>query len=163
MTIYEIDLEIQRIVDAGVDPETGEFLFDPETLEELQMERDRKVENLALAWKNLTAEAAAIAAEEKALAQRRRAAEAKADRAKEYLEYVLQGEAFKTSKVAVSYRKTKKLSLAPDWVKWAAVAAPDFLRYKDPEPDRVAITAALRSGQHILGAELIENSSTIIK
>ncbi len=163
MTIYEIDQEIQKIVDMGVHPETGELLFDPEALDELIMERERKIENLALAYKNMLAEARAIKAEEMNLKARREFTEAKAERAREYLDYILAGEKFSTPKVAVSYRKSKKLQLADGFVGWAMENAPDFLRYKDPEPDKTAITNALKAGQEITGAELVESQNMTIK
>lgn len=163
MTIYEIDKEIQRLLDVGVDSETGELLFDPETLEALQMERDTKVENLALAYKNMQAEAKAIKAEEEALAQRRKATEDKAERAREYLDYVLAGERFNSPRVAVSYRKSKKLQLADGFVSWAMEHAPDYLRYKDPEADKINITAAIKNGAVIPGAKLVESQTMTIK
>ena len=163
MTIYEIDQQIQTLIDTGVDGETGEFLFDPETLEALQMERDQKVENLALAYKNMQAEVKEIKDEETNLAQRRKALEAKADRAKEYLEYVLAGEKFKTARVVVGYRKSTKLELADGFTEWAAKNAPDFLRYKDPEPDKTAITAAIKNGAKVQGAALVENTTITVK
>lgn len=163
MTIYEIDQQIQTLIDTSVDSETGELLFDPETLEALQMERDKKVENLALAYKNMQAEVKAIKDEETNLAQRRKALEAKADRAKEYLEYVLAGEKFKTARVVVGYRKSTKLELADGFTEWAAKNAPDFLRYKDPEPDKAAITAAIKNGAKVQGAALVENTTITVK
>ena len=163
MTIYEIDNKIQQLLEGGVDEATGELLVDAEALEALQMERDAKVENLALAVKNMAAEAKAIKAEEEALAQRRKATEAKADRARKYLELVLGGEKWKSAKVAISYRKTTKLSLDDGFVEWAEVHAPDYLRYKTPEADKAAITAALKAGAEINGAELVESQSMQIK
>ena len=163
MTIYEIDQQIAAILDGGIDEETGELIVDAEALEALQIERDAKVENLALAVKNMVAEAKAIKAEEDALAQRRRQTEAKADRAKKYLDYVLGGEKFKSARVAVGYRKSTKLELAPGFVEWAMEHAPDYLRYKDPEPDKTAITAAIKGGTMVPGADLTENVSITIK
>ncbi len=163
MTIYEIDRTIQDLLDGGIDEETGELLIDTEALEALQMERDQKTENLALAVKNLTAEAKAIKAEEEALAQRRKQAEAKADRARQYLEFVLQGEKFQTPKVSVTYRKSTKLQLDDSFILWAQIHEPDFLRYKDPEPDKTAITRAIKGGAEIQGAALIESQSMTIK
>ena len=62
MTIYEIDNRIAELVD----PETGELL-DYEAFAELAMEREAKIENMALWYKDLTAEAKAIREEERAL------------------------------------------------------------------------------------------------
>ena len=54
-----------------VDEETGEII-DLEKLEALNIERDKKVEGIALAVKNYAAEAKAIKEEEEKLAKRRR-------------------------------------------------------------------------------------------
>lgn len=77
MTIYEIDARMAGLID----PETGELL-DYEAFASLQMEREAKIENMALWYKDLTAEAKAIREEEKALAERRKSAENKAERLK---------------------------------------------------------------------------------
>ena len=163
MTIYDIDREIQALLDSGIDEETGELLIDTDALEALQMEKDQKIENLALAIKNLTADALAIKAEEQALAQRRKQTEAKAERARQYLEFVLQGEKFQTPRVAVTYRKSTKLQLDDGFILWAQIHEPDFLRYKDPEPDKTAITRAIKSGAEIQGAALVESQTMTIK
>lgn len=163
MTIYEIDKEIAALLDAGIDEETGELLVDTDALEALQGERDQKVENLALAYKNMTAEAKAIRAEEEALAARRRSTEAKAERARKYLDYVLAGEKFKTARVAVSYRKNTSVRLAPDFIEWAQENAEELLRYKAPEANKTEIAAILRAGGAVHGAELIESQTMSIK
>ena len=72
MTIYEIDNEIMNCVDM----ETGEVI-DTDKLNDLQMERDAKIENVALWIKELKAEAEAIKNEKQALADRQRVAENK--------------------------------------------------------------------------------------
>lgn len=163
MKLYEINQAIEGLLNNAVDPETGEILFDPEELDRLQLERDVKLESLALAVKNLTAEAKAIREEETALAERRRSVEKKAERARQYLEFILQGEKFQTAKVAVSYRKSKKLELAPEFLETAKTIYPYLLRFKEPEPDKAAITAELKAGFEIPGAELVESVSMQIK
>lgn len=60
MTLYEIDSAIMDCVDE----ETGEII-DLEKLEALNIERDKKVEGIALAVKNYAAEAKAIKEEGK--------------------------------------------------------------------------------------------------
>lgn len=163
MTIYEIDNQIAAMLEAGIDEETGEVILDTEALEALQMERDTKVENLALACKNLTAEAKAIREEETALAKRRSQIEAKADRAKKYLDYVLAGEKFSSPRVAVSYRRSTKLELAQDFVEWAQENAEHLLRYKVPEPNKPEITAILKAGGAVYGASLVDSQTITIK
>ena len=163
MKLYEINYAIDGLLNDAVDPETGEILFDPEELDRLQLEREVKLESLALAVKNLTAEAKAIREEETALAERRRSVEKKAERARQYLEFILQGEKFQTAKVAVSYRKSKKLELAPEFLETAKTSYPYLLRFREPEPDKSAITAAIKAGDAIPGAELVESVSMQIK
>lgn len=167
MKIYEIDMEIERVLN-DVDPETGEVLFDPELIEALQMERDEKVENLALAVKNLRAEVEAFKNEEKALAERRKVAENQAERAKKYLEYVLGGEKFKTTRVSVSYTTSKSVETDKDFVAWAIAAHADhLLRYRDPEADKTALKALLNEegGEEAVEghAKIVTNKSMIIK
>lgn len=161
MRIYDIDQAIDALLN-DVDPETGEILFDPDKLNELQMEKDRKVENLALYIKNTSAEAKAIAVEEQTLEARRKTLERAVDRAKDYLIFVLQGEKFTTPRVAISYRKSTKLELEDSFFEWAN-EHPDYLRQKAPEANKTAITAALKSGEAIPGAVLVENHSMVIK
>ena len=162
MTIYEIDQQIMELL-TQVDDETGEVLFDESQLEALQMERDRKVENLALAWKNLSAEAKAIKAEEDSLAKRRKSVENAAERAKSYLEFVLDGEQFKSPKVAVSYRKSESVEPAPEFIVWALTNDESLVRVKEPEPDKTAIKIALKDGKEIPFVTLVTKTSMTIK
>jgi tetratricopeptide (TPR) repeat protein len=162
MRIYEIDQAIEALL-GQIDEETGEVLFDPELLEELQMERERKVENLALAWKNLAAEAKAIKAEEEALAKRRKATENEAERARKYLEYVLGGESYKSARVAVSYRRSESVEIGPEFVPWAFEHRQNLLRMKEPEADKTAIKAALKAGEEIPFTEITQKKSMQIK
>lgn len=162
MSIYEIDQEIMNLL-SQVDEETGEVLFDEEKLAGLQMERDQKVENLALAYKNLTAEAKAIKAEEEALAKRRKVTENEAERAKSYLEFVLGGDTFKSPKVAVSYRKSESVEVTADFAPWAYENAQNLLRLREPEPDKTALKKALKEGQNIPFASLVSKQSVQIK
>ena len=164
MTIYEIARAIEALLESAVDPETGELVeLDAEALDSLELARETKIEDLALAVKNLTAVGAAIRAEENALRRRRETVDRRAQRAREYLDYVLAGERFETARVTVSYRKAARLELADGFEEWAAVHAPDFLRYKEPEPDKRAITEAIKAGRQLDGAELVERQTMTIR
>ena len=170
MKIYEIDAEIERLLSESVDEETGELLIDPEKLDALQMERDRKVENLALVYKNLLAEADAIQAEADILKKEVAALEGRvkttknaAKKAANYLMYVLKGEKFKTAKVSVSYGTSQSVKIDDGFVEWAMVNAPDYLRYKLPEADRVAIKKAIESGEEIFGCSIVNNDTIKIR
>ena len=67
MTIYEINEEILNCIDL----ETGEII-DIDRLNDLQLERDAKIENVACWIKELKAEAEAIKAEKLVLAERQK-------------------------------------------------------------------------------------------
>lgn len=161
MKIYEIDREIEALLNE-VD-ENGEILFDPEKLEALQMERDRKVENLALAVKNITAEAAAIKAERDALYERQKAAEREAERARKYLEFVLRGEKFETARVAVSYRSSSRLEVDDGFIAWAKRRAKNLLTIKEPEPNKTAIKEMLKNNEKVPHVQMVTVQNIQIK
>ena len=165
MKLYEIDRALEEALEQ-VDEETGEVLFDPEALEALLMERERKLEGMALAWKNLTAEAAAIRVEEKALVERRQKLERGAERLKDYLQGCLAGEALKTARVAVSYRRIKAVEVTDETklINWARIKDRyDLLRLKTPEIDKAAVKSSIQGGEAIPGAELVERVNMTIK
>ena len=103
MTLYEIDNAILGCVD----DETGEVI-DFDKLDKLTMQREQKLEGAALAVKNLTAEAEAIKAEEKRLADRRKVIENKAEGYKGWLSNTLSGEKFETARVSCRFKRSKK-------------------------------------------------------
>lgn len=80
-------------------------------LDELNLAREEKIEGICLWIKNLRAEASAIKDEEKNLAERRKAKEAKADRLESYVSSNLQGKPFETSKVKVTFRKSESVEI----------------------------------------------------
>ena len=145
MNIYFINRQIEELL-AETDPETGEVLFDPEQLNELIMEKEAATEDLALGYKNLTAEAAAIRAEANALTERARKVEKMAENAKRYLSVILNGEKFKTARVSIGYRSSSKVDLAENFIPWAKENAPRLLREKEPEADKGEIKRLLKTG-----------------
>lgn len=160
--LYEINADLDELL-TNVDPETGELLIDPEALDELMLEREEKLEGIALAVKNADAEAKAIKAEEDALAERRRRIEKRRDGLRDFLQQSLAGEKLETPRVAVSYRRSKALEVneAVFWP-WAA-DYPYYIRRKDPEIDKKKITDAIKDGAEIPGAALVERVSMTIK
>ena len=158
MTLYEIDAQISALLDE----ETGE-ITDIEALEELQLDRQTKCENIALYYKNLTAEAEAIRAEEIKLAERRKSIENKAANLFVYLKYALNGEKLETARVKCSYRRTESVDTDDSFVYWANENAPDLLSYKEPLPNKTKIKEAIKSGREIQHASLVENQSMSVK
>lgn len=158
MKLYEID---NAILDC-IDMETGEVI-DIEKLNELQLERDTKNENVACWIKDLKAEAEAIKAEKQALAERQKVAENKAESLKKWLAYALNGEKFKTAKCAVSFRKSESVEVTDAGIKSLMKEHDELLTYKAPEPNKAAIKQALKDGLNVDGVQLVQKTSTIIK
>lgn len=152
-TLYEIE---QAIMDC-VDLETGEII-DIEKLDQLQMDRDVKIENTALFIKNLLSDADQIREEEKKLADRRRVCENKAKNLKEYLSGFLGGEKFKTPRVAISYRKSKSVD-----VQDITALPKEYLKYSEPTANKTEIKKAIEAGTAVPGCVLVENSNIQIK
>lgn len=153
-SLYEISEQLLNLTDS----ESGE-ITDWDSFEALQMARDEKIENIALWIKNLRSEAEAIKAEEKAFADRRKRAENKADSLKNYLSTLLNGSKFNTTKVAISYRKSSSVEvdetkLPANWLR--EVPATHVV-------DKVEIAKALKAGESIEGATLIENNNIQVK
>lgn len=153
MTLYEIDDAILNCIDE----ETGEII-DYEKLDELQIERETKIENVACWIKDLKAEAEALKNEKQALAERQKVAENKMESLKKYLAYALDGKAFKSTRASVSFRKSQAVEITDIYK-----LDENYLRYKEPEADKTAIKEALKAGKEVAGATLIENTSVIIK
>ena len=158
MTIYEINEGILNCID----PETGQ-ITDIDKLNELELERDAKIENVACWIKELKAEAEAIKAEKLALAERQRVAENKAESLKKWLAYALQGEKFKTAKCSVSFRKTESVEVTDEGLSNLMKEHDELLTYKAPEPNKKAIKDALKDGLSVEGVRLECNTSVIIK
>lgn len=158
MTIYDIDSSITDLVD----PETGEIL-DFDEFSKLQMERDRKIEGMALWVKELAALASDIKDEISVLQERKKAAERKAERLKGYLSYILQGEKFTTPRCAVTFRKSTKCVPSEGFVEWAQThGRDDLLSYKPPAVSLTAVKEALRAGEDV-PAEMVETVNVGVK
>ena len=159
MTIYEINEEILNCID----PETGEII-DIDKLNELQLEKDAKIENVACWIKELKAEAEAIKAEKLVLAERQKVAENKAESLKKWLAYALDGQKFKTSKCSISYRKSEAVEVTEEGLEALMKEHHELLTYKAPEPNKTAIKNAIKKdGLSVQGVRLECNTSVIIK
>ena len=158
MNIYEIDNAMFSLIDE----ETGE-IKDYEAFEELQMQKEEKIENTALWYKNLVAESKAIREEEKALAERRKSLENKAENLKNFINRTLDGNKFSTSKVAISYRKSTAVEVDDEFIDYAMKNNNDLLTFKRPEPNKTVIKGLLQGGFDIPHAELVERNNMSIK
>ena len=155
MTIYDIEAEIMNCIDE----ETGEII-DLDRLNALEMERDKKIGNVACWIKDLKAEAEAIKAEKQALDKRQKAAENKAESLKTWLQTVLEGEKFKDSRCSISYRKSERVVFSDNF---PFSSLPAQFKKVTIEPKKTEIKDFLRTGASIDGVELVESTNIQIK
>lgn len=151
--LYEINEQITECIDS----ETGE-LIDPEKMDRLQIAKNEKLENLALWYKDLLAEAEALKREKEAFAARERTAKNKAGSIKNYLSYALQGENFKTAKCVLSYRKGKK-AIIDD----ISIIPQKYLLQSEPKVNLAEVKKALEGGEEIKGVHIEETNNIQIK
>lgn len=152
MNLFEIKAEILNCIDM----ETGEVV-DAEALNNLTMEHDSKIENLACWYKNLMAEAEALKNEKNAFAEREKRAENKAESIKLYLAAALDGEKFKTDKCICNFRTSKSVEiLDPENI-------PEHLLKVKYEPNKTEIKLAIENGEAVPGAVISVNNNISIK
>ena len=160
--IYEID---QEILDC-VDMETGEIL-DVEKLDALQMEREQKLEGVALWVKDLRAEADAVKAEADKPNARKRALDNKVTALKSWLLIAMDGGKLKTPRCNVYPTHSQRVAVADEkkLIEFLqTLEDPEkFLTFKDPELRKDEIKKALKDGTIIPGAELETTESVVIK
>lgn len=168
MKLYEIDEEIMRLLDASfeepcIDDETGEVWESISArLEQLSMERQDKIENLACMCKEYEAEAAAIKVEEAHLNERRKRKERAAARLKEWIKENMQrfGDSkIETARVALSLRKSTAVEITDE----SRLPADYYKQVIEYRPDKAGIKRAIECGRVIPGAELRENKNLVIR
>lgn len=153
MNLFEIDQAILSLIDE----ETGE-VEDYGAFASLQMDKETKIENIALYIKNLLSDAEQLKAEKQRFAERQKQAEAKAESLKNYLDTFLAGEKFSSTKVNVTYRKSSSVDV------YDITKIPEkYLKFADPTADKTAINAALKNGEVIEGAKIVEKNNIQIK
>lgn len=163
MKLFDIDERLAACVKLDesrvVDTESGEII-DLEAIAALEMERDKKLENLGCWYKNLLADAEALKAQKNAFAEREKAAKAKAESLKGFLGRYLNGKKFETAKVAMSFRKSEAVEFD---AKCIGDVPEEFLKFKDPELDKVAVKKAIKAGESVPGCELVQRQNLQIK
>jgi paraquat-inducible protein B len=161
--LYKINASIDLALQLAIDGEmSDEDLRD--NLAAIELEFDEKADAIACGIKNFLAEAEAIKAEADKLTERRKKAEATAERMKAYLSAQMQQAgklALKTPRTAISHRESDQtiidnLSMLPE----------AFVRRKPapaPEADKTAIKAAIKAGTAVPGAHIEKFQNIQIK
>lgn len=150
-----------------IDKETGEINTD--MLDRLELTFYEKSENIVKYIKNLSAEAKALKEQEEIFNQRRKAAENKAARLKEYLaqamnysgidklDFICGKAQFKVNPPSVTIENED------EFFKWAQVNAEDLLRFKAPEINKAELKDRLKAGENIPFVSLKQDRSLTIK
>ena len=154
--LYELTYALETF-DFEIDEETGEIL-NADELEAIELERDEKIENIALWIKNLASDAEAYKREKDNFAKKEQTAKKKIDSLKSYLTMCLAGEKFKTDRVQISWRKSEAVEILDP-----AKIPEGWLVPQEPKVDKAGIKAALKDGEEIPGVTLKENNSIQIK
>lgn len=153
-SLYDINRELLNCIDL----ETGEII-DIEKLNQLQLERDTKIENIALWIKNLKADIKAYEEEEKNFKAKKDVCKNKLESLTNYLTEALNGEVFKTTKVTISYRKSTSVQVNEN-----AQLPNEYLTVKtETTPNKAAIKEALTNGVVIDGCLLVDKQNIQIK
>ena len=155
MTLYEID---QAILEC-LDEETGEII-DLERLSELNMEREKKISNVACWIKDLKAEAEALKVEKQNLAKRQQTCENKVESLKRWLAIALNGAKYKDSKCSVGYRKSTSVNFG---INFDFNTLPEDLKKVTVEPKKNEIKQAIKDGLQIDGVTLEESNNIIVQ
>lgn len=166
MKLYEYDDIIETLYRAqesedGVEDETG-MVFDITLLDQLEMERDKKIENVLLYAEQLKADAGEINDYIKRLTARAKAKKNAAESIKNWLVERFKSEdikTFETKYIRATLRITpcNKLQIIDD-----NVIPPQYIRTKF-EPDTMAIKAAIKAGEDVPGAMLEDSVSLTVK
>ena len=162
MKLYEIANEYAALMQAIDNDEIpAEAITD--TLECITAEVEVKADNIACILKNIEADIQAIKAEEKRLADRRKAKENAHERLKQYLSDVLlrmSVDKIETARNKISFRKSESVEIDElVFYKWATENRGDLLSYKEPTANKTAIKDALKNGADIVGAKLQINQN----
>lgn len=162
-SLYELDQAVLTVLEDGLvfDEETGEILFDEDNFAALEGERNDKLEAVALFVKSLEADAAAIKAEEKTLAERRGVKERKAERLRKYISDSMQlfGDTkLETPRCMLSFRKSDAVEITD-----ATLIREDLWKHPAPQPDKAAIKKALKAGEEIDGAQIVTRQNLQIR
>ena len=161
MTLYEINNTINSVIENGfkMDEDTGEVLFTSEDLEKLQLDRQAKIESIALYIKNKEVLASDIEEEIKNLTERKKAVERKIQSLKDYIRYILNGEKFESAKCAISYRRSTKIEIDD-----IEQVPEDYIRLEvNKSANKSAIKKAMNEGKEIAGCHIEEYNNMTIK
>lgn len=163
-TLYQIDGRIAAALENLADEDgviNEEAAAELEQLEEV--DRPLKIEACALFVKDRRAMAAAIRAEEVALAARRRRYEADAERVEKILAASLNGERFETPRALITWRRSRAVELEDGAeTRWDDDQISRFLVFSH-RINKQAVADAINHGEDVPGAAIVERQNMSIE
>jgi Neuraminidase (sialidase) len=154
MKLFEINDAIADLINF----ETGEIL-DVEAFDNLKLERQDKLTNIALLYKNMTSDAKQLKELEKEYSDRRKRCEKTAEWCKETLARELNGEKLEDEKkrFKISWRPSERVEITNEKL------VPDEFVKQTITYDKAGIKELLKQGIVLEFAELKESSNIQIK
>lgn len=162
MKLYEINFELDQLLTSiyhyaeendGIIPDESDTI-----LNQLTMEREQKILDIARFIKSLKAESEAIKKESDFLLKRCRINNNLALRLKQYLKMnIPTGEKFKDANTVINWRKSESITIINE------NEIPDEFFKIERSPMLLMIKKELKKGTMISGVELIHNDNLIIK
>lgn len=164
MQLYEIDKRYMEVLEQGfsIDEDTGEILFDAENMDKLDAEFNEKVDNIACYIKDLNGLSESIASEIKALQERKKQNDAKAERLKGYIASSMQLRnlnKLESSRNKLSFRKSISVMVEDE----SKIDEDLFTVKVEKKLDKNKVKALLKEGIEVEGCKLVENTNLQIK
>lgn len=170
MKLYEIDQMIEQLWESAYDPETGEILVDTDELskqlEALEMERQDVLQYVAKLLLNVRSDAAALKAEEKRLAEKRKKLESRDERLVKVLERACKGEKTDLGVATVKYTKTTSTNVTDGAAacKWLLEKGyKDAVKQSDPVVIKDEVKKLIKAGNQVPGCALVESVSCSVR
>lgn len=161
--LFEIDKQLMKCVKLAsgdfVNTETGEVV-DTEAIEQLNMEKNRKIRNIACWVRNLDAEEKALSEQIKIFTDRRNAVKNKKESLKSYLSNYLNGEKWKNDEVNITWRTSEVILLADNLD--VTKLPKQYVEY-DPHVNKTLLKKDIKDGLEIQGVQLVKRNNIQIK
>ena len=160
LNLYEVSQLLRDAVAAmDVDTETGEIAPDwAKFLDEIEMERNVKLLSCARLYKEWDAYAEMIRGQEKELAARRHAHEARAERIKDWMSVnMTPGEKIEDGVARLSWRKSAHVEILRE-----ADIPQEYVK-TTISYDKTSIRADLKDGKTVPGTRMVETNNLQIK
>lgn len=154
MKLYELTGALATLLSYYADSESSYSEECLAQLQEIEVERDYKLEACCAVYKNMQAERDIVANEIKRLRAKQEVLENKLDNFKRYIENnMLPGEKWTNGVHKLSWRSSESVEITNE-----EFLPDDFWRIKK-EPDKTAIKTAFKNGEKVTGAVLVHKNN----